>query len=167
MYTSLAEFEKSYQQEAESTAKILGALTDASLSQAVADDHRTIGRIAWHIVYTIPEMMSQTGLKLAVIAKETPVPATAAEIVAAYGKQSSELLKLIKANWNDESLQIEDNLYGEQWKRGSTLNVLIKHEVHHRGQLTILMRQAGLNVPGVYGPSKEEWVNYGAEPPVI
>lgn len=30
------------------------------------------------------------------------------------------------------------------------------HEIHHRGQLTILMRQAGITVSGLYGPSKEE-----------
>jgi hypothetical protein len=24
----------------------------------------------------------------------------------------------------------------------------------------VLMRQAGLNVPGVYGPSREEWTAY-------
>jgi hypothetical protein len=29
------------------------------------------------------------------------------------------------------------------------------------------MRQAGLPVPGVYGPSMEEWVGFGAQPPVV
>ena len=41
------------------------------------------------------------------------------------------------------------------------LSALIRHEAHHRGQMTVLMRQAGLTVPGVYGPSREEWVAYG------
>ena len=36
------------------------------------------------------------------------------------------------------------------------LNVLIRHQIHHRGQMTILMRQAGVVVPSVYGPSREE-----------
>jgi len=31
----------------------------------------------------------------------------------------------------------------------------------------VLMRQAGLRVPGVYGPAKEEWESYGMEPPLI
>jgi hypothetical protein len=29
------------------------------------------------------------------------------------------------------------------------------------------MRQAGLRVPGVYGPAKEEWEDLGMEPPLI
>ncbi|MBI2416475.1 MAG: hypothetical protein HYV28_00920 [Ignavibacteriales bacterium] len=27
--------------------------------------------------------------------------------------------------------------------------------------MTVLMRQAGLKVPGAYGPSREEWAAYG------
>jgi uncharacterized damage-inducible protein DinB len=27
--------------------------------------------------------------------------------------------------------------------------------------MTVLMRQAGIKVPGVYGPAKEEWAAYG------
>lgn len=33
--------------------------------------------------------------------------------------------------------------------------------------MTVLMRQAGLVVPGIYGPSKEEWANFGMESPQI
>jgi uncharacterized damage-inducible protein DinB len=69
--------------------------------------------------------------------------------------------------WSDETLQIEDDMYGEMWKRGKTLGSLINHEIHHRGQMTVLMRQAGLKVPGIYGPSKDEWAQYGMKPPEI
>ena len=73
----------------------------------------------------------------------------------------------MKTRWDDAALQVEDDLYGETWKRGFTLTVLLNHEIHHRGQMTVLMRQAGLKVPGIYGPSKEEWAGYGTpEPPV-
>ena len=43
-----------------------------------------------------------------------------------------------------------------------TLFYLIAHQTHHRGQMTVLMRQAGLRVPGIYGPAKEEWAAFGA-----
>jgi uncharacterized damage-inducible protein DinB len=51
--------------------------------------------------------------------------------------------------------------YGQTWKKGMILKMLNGHQIHHRGQMTVLMRQAGLKVPGVYGPSKEEWAAYG------
>ena len=31
--------------------------------------------------------------------------------------------------------------------------------------MTVLMRQAGLKVPGVYGPAREEWAEFGMQPP--
>jgi hypothetical protein len=33
--------------------------------------------------------------------------------------------------------------------------------------MTVLMRQAGLKVPGVYGPAREEWAAYGMPPPAV
>jgi uncharacterized damage-inducible protein DinB len=39
--------------------------------------------------------------------------------------------------------------------RGAMLRSLIDHQTHHRGQMTVLLRQAGLPVPGVMGPTKE------------
>jgi len=58
-------------------------------------------------------------------------------------------------------------MYGEKWARGVTLHILLVHEIHHRGQMTVLMRQAGLKVPGVYGPAKEEWTQYKMPEPEV
>ena len=33
-----------------------------------------------------------------------------------------------------------------------------------RGQMTVLMRQAVLAVPGIYGPAEEEWAAMGLPP---
>jgi uncharacterized damage-inducible protein DinB len=167
MYRTIEDFVAHWKYESGSTQKQMDQLTDQSLAQAVVDGHRTLGRLAWHIVVTIPEMMQRTGLKLASVDPSAPVPKTAAEIKKAYASVSQQLLEQVQANWKDETLQLEDNMYGEQWKRGMTAMALVKHEVHHRGQMTVLMRQAGLKVPGIYGPSKEEWVNYGAPAPEI
>jgi uncharacterized damage-inducible protein DinB len=168
VFTKLKHFERAWAFESESTLKILRALTDSSLAQAVAPEERTLGRIAWHITTSVPEMMERTGLKLAGPAAHSPVPSTAAEIVAGYAAASASLLHaLTSTGWSDETLQQKDEMYGEQWKRGFTLNVLVTHQAHHRGQMTVLMRQAGLKVPGVYGPAREEWAGMGIEPPPV
>lgn len=168
MYTSIPAFAAMWKMESDKTRAILNALTDASLGQAVGEGHRTIGRIAWHIVTTIPEMMAQTGLRFDGVASvDAPVPDSAEQIAEAYNRAATELLEQVQAQWRDEDLEVEDDLYGEKWKRGLTLAILLHHEIHHRGQLTVLMRQAGLPVPGAYGPAKEEWAAYGAEPPAV
>ncbi len=58
-------------------------------------------------------------------------------------------------------------MYGEKWTRGVTLQVLVNHQIHHRAQMTVVMRLLGLGVPGVYGPAKEEWSSYGMQPPAV
>jgi uncharacterized damage-inducible protein DinB len=162
MFTSIDQFEKHWEAESQRSQRVMDTLTDASLGQKVADDHRTLGRVAWHITTTIPEMANRTGLDVTGVRVDSPVPKTAAEIRSAYAAVSKSLLDEIKKKWQDTTLGVEDDMYGEKWKRGSTLHILIIHEVHHRGQMTVLMRQAGLRVPSLYGPAREDWAGYGA-----
>jgi uncharacterized damage-inducible protein DinB len=35
------------------------------------------------------------------------------------------------------------------------LSLIIKHSVHHRGQLSTYLRPMGGKVPGIYGPSAD------------
>jgi uncharacterized damage-inducible protein DinB len=58
-------------------------------------------------------------------------------------------------------------MYGMQWDGAKVLMCLIGHEAHHRGQMSVLMRQAGLIPHGVYGPNKEAWASMGMEAPGI
>ena len=167
MIATIVEFEEMWTQESNETRKILAELTDRSLAQAVTKDHRTLGRLAWHITTSVGEMMNRTGLQVSGPPDDSPVPATAAAIRAGYDEAAHSLLAEMKAKWKDASLQVEDEMYGQRWKRALTLAILIAHQTHHRGQMTVLMRQAGLKVPGVYGPSKEEWAAMGAPPPEV
>jgi uncharacterized damage-inducible protein DinB len=167
MYRTIADFEIVWRSESDKTRKIFASLSDSSLDQSVSEGHRSIARVAWHIVTTIAEMMPQTGLNISGVSKKDQVPSTIGEISNAYDKVASELMHEVKNKWDDAALEIVDELYGEKWKRGLTLSILIHHEIHHRGQLTVLMRQANLPVPGIYGPSKEEWANYGGQAPEI
>jgi len=167
MYHSINEFLEEWKIESTNTAKYLEALTDSSLSVKETEEDRTLGRIAWHIVTTIPEMMKHTGIEVTAVKEDAPVPATAKEILDAYQAAAKELATHISQNWKDETLEIADSMYGDTWKRGATLEILIRHEIHHRGQMSVLMRQGGVSVPGIYGPSREEWVKFGMTPPVV
>lgn len=167
MFRRLVDFEKAWDQESQATLKLLKVLTDASLGQAVGPEGRTLGRLAWHITLSIGEMMRRTGLSVQGPAEHAPLPPRLVDIVAAYEQASSSLDEEIRLDWSDQSLESEDEMYGERWKRGITLLALLMHQAHHRGQMTVLMRQAGLKVPGLYGPAREEWAGFGLEPPAI
>jgi uncharacterized damage-inducible protein DinB len=106
-------------------------------------------------------MMNRGGLNVESPAEDSDPPASANEIVIEYDKAAKSLYAEVESKWTDSMMNDEIDLYGEKWKRAFLCEALIKHEIHHRGQLTVLMRQAGLKVPGAYGPSKEEWAKFG------
>jgi uncharacterized damage-inducible protein DinB len=161
MYRSLAEFEKDFREQTDATLKCFRALTDSSLAQTVSPGGRSLGRIAWHIVGSLVEMPGHAGAKIDGSLAEAPVPATAAAIVSAYESAAGNCLKALNESWAQADLSEEIPIYGERWARSRVLFILLIHEIHHRGQLTVLMRQAGLRVPGVVGPAKEEWAGMG------
>jgi uncharacterized damage-inducible protein DinB len=167
MYRTIDDFLKDWDHEFKATERVFGALTDKSLAQPVAAGHRTLGRIAWHIATTIPEMMNRTGLKVAGPAMDAPMPSGITAIRAGFSQAGESLALQIKTNWNDASLLVEDDMYGEKWARGITLAGLLMHQAHHRGEMFVLMRQAGLQPPGIYGPTMEEWAQYGMPAPAV
>lgn len=162
MLRKIEDFQKDWAYEAEMTGKVLQTLTDESLGQKVNADGRDLGFLAWHLTQTLGEMPGKVGLKIDAPGFEQECPTSAAEIAAAYEKAAKSVADEVTANWTDDTLLQTDEMYGETWARGLTLFYLIAHQAHHRGQMTVLMRQAGLPVPGVYGPSKEEWAAFGA-----
>lgn len=158
-------------EETEKTLQILDAVPDAALDTRVGEGFRDLRRMAWHLVETRVEMPGQLGLKVrGAHLMQGPFiqdpPATMAEIRTAFVDAAASLDEVL-GTWADTDLDREDVLYGETWRRGRTFMVLVVHEIHHRGQMTVLMRQAGLPVPGIYGPAKEGWAAYNVEAPRV
>ncbi len=153
MFTTIADLLDVWRAESKSTTRVLDALTDDALSYRAHERSRTAGELAWHIVTAVREIAKRTGLEIDGPTNETPLPATVRDISAAYRKAADSLCTAVEGSWFDGTLVVDDDVYGERWPRGKTLFVLLCHEIHHRGQLTLLLRQAGLKVPAVYGPS--------------
>jgi uncharacterized damage-inducible protein DinB len=157
MIRSIHDFLDRWKGETEATLKILNALTDESLQVAIPGG-RTLGRLANHIVETVTELPSKLGLP---IEEDMTQFSTVQELVTHYKKYADQLVGAIISSWDDSNLEEVNNLYSDPWKNGFSLWVLLIHQTHHRGQMTVLMRMAGLKVPGIYGPSKEEWEAWG------
>jgi uncharacterized damage-inducible protein DinB len=162
MYSTIADFLEDWAYESDVTLKTVKELTDQSLQQRVSPTGRTLGKIAWHVVATIGEMLQAAQLDFVAPADDKAIPATAAEFYSAYELASNNFKTALPLQWKDETLDDEIILYGQPFSRRKVLSMLVKHQIHHRAQMTVLMRQAGLRVPGAYGPSLEEWAQYGA-----
>jgi uncharacterized damage-inducible protein DinB len=167
MFKTIEEFTAEWSYETAATSSLMAAMTDESLNQRIGTENRTLGRLASHLVVSIHEMLTRTGLKFECPITYDHVPVSASSIAVAYKKVSEVMLQAVRAQWNDETLLEQHNMYGEEWSNAVTLRVLIQHEVHHRGQMTVLMRQAGFRIPGMYGPTMEDWGDWGMEAPVV
>ncbi len=156
MYVTVSDFIKEWNREAVLTQNVLDGLTDASLKQQVYPGGRTLGRIAWHLTTCIPEYLAEFGLKIDPVENADQVPASAKKIAETFKNVSANAAKAILQQWNDETLKEVQTAFGREETNAQILMGLIKHTIHHRGQLTVLIRQAGLKPFGVYGPPKED-----------
>ncbi len=161
MYGTIEDFLADWKNEASATIKIFEAITEDVRGTKAAEHVRSLERLGWHITQTLTEMPARAGIVDEDVLDNKPIPPSFKEIINEYRKYSEILMKQVKDRWSDEMLNEEIEVYGQKWQRKKILSVLVLHQVHHRGQMTALMRVLGLKVPGIYGPSKEEWSQYG------
>ncbi|MCX7736744.1 MAG: DinB family protein [Candidatus Kapabacteria bacterium] len=164
MYRSMQDFLDDWEAESQLTINLFKSLTNESLYQKIVEDGRNLGFLAWHITATISETLNKTGLKIPGPLEDSDPPNNVEDIIKTYQTSSDALIEEVGTKLDDKSLDDELELYGERWKRHQVFDMLIKHQIHHRGQMTVLMRQAGLKLPGIYGPSKDDWIAMGATP---
>lgn len=163
MLRTVEDVVQEWEVESAITGRVLERLTDESLTQTIAVNRRSLGQLAWHLVRTI-NFMTTTGLAFDEPLAEEEAPASAVEIAREYERLAQSLLRAVKGQWTDASLTETVNILGENWVNGVTIQFFLRHEIHHRGQMTVLMRQAGLNVPDVLGPTREDWIAKGMVP---
>lgn len=158
MYHTMQEFLEDWRQEEALTIKVLERLTDASLKQAVSEQQpRSLGDLAWHLLGGLGGILGGAGLQIEGPDFKAPAPSSAADILEGYRQMSAAVTNALKAQWNDAKLSEKLKLFGFiDTTYGGVLTTVVRHQIHHRGQMTILMRQAGVVPPGVYGPNEEE-----------
>ena len=143
MFTRIGHFLDTWEHESAQTRRVLAQLTDESLQCRVTPGHRTVAEIAWHLTTALHEIAGKTGLSFEAPTNADAQPKTAAAIREAYGAAARNLADVVARTWVDQSLEEVHQVYGMPWTSGYTLMVLLHHEIHHRGQLTVLLRQAG------------------------
>ncbi|RDU38212.1 damage-inducible protein DinB [Neobacillus piezotolerans] len=156
MYRTVNDFLAEWSRAASGTISVLESLTDEKLNQSIVEGHSSLGWLGWHLAASIPFFAGQVGLNVSFPGDVKSVPDKASEIVDAYKKASEELKKEVETNLTDEKIVEAVESLGQLMPRGATLRLFIDHQTHHRGQMTVLLRQAGLKVPGIMGPTVED-----------
>ncbi|MBN1998922.1 hypothetical protein JW935_15285 [candidate division KSB1 bacterium] len=165
MYRKINDFITDWKSEQDCTLKIFSKIPDKYLSAKAAENVRSLGRLAWHITQTLTEMPHKAGILSKDSLDNMPVPESFAQMIDIYKKHSQQLVEMLQKNWQDADLTDVIEVYGQKWEKRKILSALVNHQIHHRAQMTVLMRLENIEVPGIYGPSKEEWISFGMTPP--
>ena len=160
MFRRIEDFVQLLNLEAESTIKVWGKIPEQKKSDKVHANVRTLDRLAWHITCSNLEMLSRAGVSLSAHMDDQDTPPAMEEIRNIYASTMKEIADAVSRQWSNDELEQEVEMYGEMWSKGKVLYVVLGHQGHHRSQMTVIMRILGLEVPGTWGPSKEEWAAF-------
>jgi uncharacterized damage-inducible protein DinB len=157
--TELDMFLDAWEREAANTAKLMRALPVQKYDFRPDPGGRSLGELAWHLAEGDAYMTYgiERG-EFTMDAKPPGIdrPRTVEELAPGYERIHRDAVARIR------------KLKPEDFERtvpffGSTVSIrtilwdyLVAHNIHHRGQLSLMCRLAGGVAPGLYGPNREE-----------
>jgi len=146
-------FTKFWNQEATTTAKVLGRIPEGS-DYRPDPKSRTAQEIAWQIVNE--EKMIIEALETGNVAwAPGPMPKSMKDVTATYEKQSADIGRRWAA-LPDEKWNGSLDFFGHSRPASGMAWSFLFDLVHHRGQISTYLRPMGSTVPQIYGPSGDE-----------
>jgi uncharacterized damage-inducible protein DinB len=149
--------------EAGSTRRVLQQVPQDHFDWKPHPKSMSLGQLALHVA-TIPGAIADVCSRPTFDVRTQiprPTPASSAELLAALN-QSVATAKKILGGMGDAALTASwrmmdgDREVMAMPKVALLRNVLFNHWYHHRGQLTVYLRQVGALVPATYGASADE-----------
>ncbi|EZH66345.1 damage-inducible protein DinB [Bacillaceae bacterium JMAK1] len=156
MYRTVEDFIQDWTLESRGTAAVIAAITDEKLDVSIVEGHSSLGWLGWHLATSPAFFLSLIGVQVNSVGDGNDVPSQVASIRDGYQQIVDNTVEAVKHELTDEAMLETVEAMGQEVPRGALLRTLVNHQTHHRGQMTVLLRQAGLQVPGVMGPTKED-----------
>ena len=148
-----------WEREADKTTKMLQALPLRHYDFRPDAGGRSLGELAWHLAEAeaYPTHIIETGQfdlnnKPPHIERPRQVEALAPGWQRIHDDAVARVRKL-----KSEDLDRKTAFFaGTQPIREILWNAVLAHGIHHRGQLSLMCRMAGTEVPDLYGPNREQ-----------
>ena len=149
-------------QEAKTTRRVLARVPDDHLDWRPHERAFTLGELAMHVA-TIPGAIAELSLRPTTDAR-TPIPrpsaSSAEQLVATLDESVARAHTVLRAMGDDALATPWRSTNGDREvtiPRAALLrSVMLNHWYHHRGQLSVYLRQLGALVPAIYGSSADE-----------
>ena len=162
MRTAIDALIQKLDQEARTTRRVLERVPADKLAWKPHEKSMSLGQLALHVA-TCPGAIAE-------MSQHSPFPVP--EFTQPSAKSASELVPTLDqsvAKAKEILGSMSDADLGKMWRAvagntevfalpvGAVLRtIMLNHWYHHRGQLSVYLRQVGALVPSIYGPSADE-----------
>lgn len=151
------------EQEGQTTRRVLERIPGDRLAWRPHAKARTLGELAMHVAI-IPGALAQliASPSPAQIGNFTdPVPKDTSELISALDESIAKAKQVLAGMDDDAVLATWRLMRGEREllavPRITMLrSVMLNHWYHHRGQLTVYLKELDVPIPSIYGPSADE-----------
>jgi uncharacterized damage-inducible protein DinB len=148
--------------EAATTRRVLERVPEERFAWTPHPKSRSLGHLAMHVAQNPGSVMSLAAQNTADLPSfSDPMPASTAELLETLDASVAEAKRLLGG--------MSDAAITETWRvrrdgveimampRIAFLrSVFLNHWYHHRGQLTVYLRELDVPIPSIYGPSADE-----------
>lgn len=149
-------------QEAQTTKRVLERIEDRHLGYRPHAKARTLGELALHIAQ-VPGAVAELAMEDEVQAPTfvDPTPSSANELLETLD-QSLVKAKKILGGVSDEvllsswTMKQGDRELFSQPRLALLRSIMLNHWYHHRGQLSVYLKELDVPIPSIYGPSADE-----------
>jgi uncharacterized damage-inducible protein DinB len=153
-----------YDHEMAVTRNVLDRVAEDRLDWKPHDRSMTLGRLASHVADLLQwghRILSQPEYNMTEGSYQLKTVSTVAELMALFdehvrtirpvlaGKSDAELMSMWSFKQNGKEIFTMPR--AAAWR-----SWVMNHMIHHRGQLSVYLRQTGSKVPAIYGPSADE-----------
>ena len=162
----ISPFIQEFQYEGQQTRKLLEVVPDDQFSFRPHEKSMTLQGLTSHLIEVltwVPETCTKDTFVFDMSTYTPFVVASMSEALETYDKLLGAAIETLEG--------VSDEAYLAEWKmtdpagtpmfppmpRAAVLrSMIMNHQIHHRGQLTVYLRMVGAKLPGLYGPSADE-----------
>jgi len=160
---TITELLQELEQEAHATRRVFERVPEDQLGWKPHEKSMTLGQLAMHVA-SLPAAIAEVALQPSFDVKtQIPLPSatSVAELIVTLDQSIAKARTLLSG--------MDETMLASTWRmvdgdrelfgipRAAFLrSVMLNHWYHHRGQLTVYLRQTGALVPAIYGTSADE-----------
>jgi uncharacterized damage-inducible protein DinB len=152
------------EQETQTTRRVLERVPADKLAWRPHAKARTLGQLAQHIAGVpgnVANFVSSPSPAQAPDFADVPGPTSTSDLLPELDRSVANAKKVLGGMSDATAMATWRLMHGDREvlaaPRVAVLrSIMLNHWYHHRGQLTVYLRQLGVEIPSIYGPSADE-----------